>query len=114
MTTNTTGLPDITKETHDAIFKAPWVIRFMEKTGNTRKMLVDLMLRYSIEGPELSLQEFIENASKVVRIAEWKKTSVTSENVRRASDRNSLDTKGLKPEDVGKTEEDFTPLELAA
>ena len=32
MTTNTTGLPDITKETHDAIFKAPWVIRFMEKT----------------------------------------------------------------------------------
>ena len=115
MTTKTTwGLPDITKETHDAIFKSEWVVRFLAKTGNTRKTLVDLMLRYSIEESKLSLQEFVDKASKVVRIVEFNRMLVTSENVRRASNRNNLETKGLTPEDVGLTEEECAPIEVLA
>ena len=108
------GLPDITKETHEMIFGEPWVIKFLSRTGISRKIFVDLMMKYSWETSDLSLKEYVENNSKSFLVGQYFAMANTAENNRRSANFAALESKGLTPKDVGMTDKDFAPLESAA
>ena len=109
-----TGVPDIKTELYQKVFDTPWAERFLAKTGNSKKMLLELIITFAWSGAKLPIEEYCEAESRQVLIADYKKMAITSENLRRQSNQNTLETKGLNPEDVGLTEEDLTPLEVLA
>ena len=105
-----TGIPDIKTELYEMVFDTPWAKRFQAKTGNSKKLLTELIITFAFASSKLSIQDYCEAESKQVLIAEYEKMAITSENLRRQSNQNTLKSKGLKPEDVGLTKEALTPL----